>query len=137
MSFPDKLKVDRSQFDELRKTLAREGSLGFRVSTESMAPVIPVGAIIEVAQLDQRPVAPFDILVFWNGSELICHYVRQLNRLAPSGSVYVTSALGGVDLLPLPAEQILGRVVSHKLSLWRRVIILVNVLASRALSGRR
>lgn len=119
--------LSRDDFDRLRQRLAQDGRLGFKIATDSMVPLIPVRDLIIVAPLTAEP-SRFDLLVFWGGDRLICHYLWHVNWLAPKGEArtYITRNLkyGGEDL-PFDSSRILGRVISHQLGRgWRAHIVL-------------
>jgi len=107
----------KNRFERLKADLAANGKLRCRLITGSMAPLMPVGEIIEVAPL-RGDIAPFDILVFMTDERLTCHYVVHANRLKDHDPVIVTRGLAsGHEDIPIRRSAVLGRVVSHRVPL--------------------
>jgi len=127
------LESARTRFTALQNDLAHHGRLGLKVSTDSMMPVISPGTLIEVVPLNTQALRPFTIIVFWNGHELICHYVRHRNTIlsATGQQCYVTGGLNGRDPLPVEACDVLGVVVSHRISALRRLWLVLYFLLHR------
>lgn len=93
----------------------------FRVVTGSMEPVIRIGDVVAVVPV-RLPPRRFDILVFRRKNKAIVHYLWHINRIpAEDGSpVFITRALTGGEDLPVQATEVIGSVVSHRLSLsWK------------------
>ena len=126
--------LSEKDFLRLKKQITSGQRIAFTVASGSMAPVIKVGDFVEVGRMDSAP-KQYDILVFWNGSILVCHYLLHINALnAPDGQpVYVTAGLANsrFEDLPVNSSHVLGKVVSHGLgrltrlkmtgkAIWRR-----------------
>jgi hypothetical protein len=107
------------------------GKVRFTAASGSMEPLIMTGSQIEVGPIDSfDDLRTFDILLFWNGERLICHYLWHINTLTnPDGErTVVTRPLAsyqGEDL-PVPTGHILGRIISHKISFWRKLAIILH-----------
>jgi hypothetical protein len=128
--------LDEVEFRSLKEVLGRIEKITVRVVSGSMEPCIRTGEQIEVSRLRARP-RRFDILTFWNGQVIMCHYLWHTNEYLtnPDGQqVYVTRALrrGSYDA-PITESQILGRVVSHRLSAWARFRIVLFTFFFRKL----
>lgn len=94
----------------------------FTVVTGSMVPIIPVGGKV-VVESHARP-RWGDIVVFWQDGKLICHVLWHQNRVLQSQGeqIYVTRSLVGKNWdVSIRAGQLLGVVISHRLSLWWKV----------------
>jgi hypothetical protein len=131
ISWPEALSV--------RTAIQREKRVSFNVVSGSMEPLIMTGSQIDVAPvvaLDELRV--FDILLFWNGRLLICHYLWHINAIpnADGSRTVVTRplAFNGEDL-PVPEDHILGKIVSHKISFWRKLKIILGKRANDARTG--
>ena len=127
--------ISARDFDAALLLLQAKGRMPMRVASGSMLPVIQVGEVIDVEPLgpDEVP-ARFDILVFWNERLLICHYLWHVNQLRNPGEArtFITRSLGGHEDLPFSESQVLGRVVSHRLSrFWRFRLALTRVLRNK------
>jgi hypothetical protein len=107
-----------------------------QVVTGSMVPLIPVGTKIVVDPL-ATPVR-WDVVVYWDGTRLICHVLWHINRLvsANGATTNVTAPLlgHGVDLV-VTAENMLGVVVGRRLTWPWRLRMLWN--RRRALGAGR
>ncbi|MGZ3688907.1 MAG: S24/S26 family peptidase [Bdellovibrionota bacterium] len=117
--------------EKLRKDIS-SGPTAFTVVTGSMEPLIATGSRI-VVEAVSGPLEVFEIVLFWDGqSTLICHYILHANAIRGPGGIrsYVTHSLRGGEDLPIPENQILGRVTNHRLSRatrWR--IVLARIFA--------
>ena len=128
-----------AEAESVKEAIRKEKRVGFTVVSGSMEPVIMTGQQIEVAPIDSLDdLRTFDILLFWNGKLLICHYLWHINSLPGSRRLKLVitrplASLKGEDL-PVPVEHILGRIVSHKIPFWRKLKILLYK-RSRDLQG--
>ena len=116
-------------FKKLQAKLRHESYLIFRVTTGSMLPLIPIGGQIRVVPLFGLP-KRFDILVFWDGNLLICHYFWHLNQY-PSDQgepILVTRPLKGGEDIPFSVNRVLGIVTSHRLCPVRRSWLVVRAV---------
>lgn len=107
---------------EIFDLLKEKSQFRGKIITDSMSPVIKVGEeiVVEVLSGDLRR---FDIIVFKQDDKLICHYLWGLNQEVEPRLMQTKSLKGDKDL-PIKPEDYLGKVVSHKLSLWRKLRIL-------------
>ena len=102
--------VDKFTFETLKHIIATKGKVRFKVASGSMEPLIAVNSEIDVYPLQGKP-KKFDIIVFWDGQILTCHYVRHVNAIPASNGeeLFVT---GGLDSRfedwPVRTSQILG-----------------------------
>ena len=128
-----------AEVEAVRQTIKEEERVAFTVVSGSMEPVIMTGEQIEVAPIASiDELRTFDILLFWNGKLLICHYLWHINSLpgADGSRVVITrplASLQGEDL-PVPTPYILGKIVSHKIPFWRKLKVLLHK-RSRDLKG--
>jgi hypothetical protein len=124
----------------VRESIRSEKHVGFTVVSGSMEPVIMTGSLIEVEPVESiDELRTFDIILFWNGKRLICHYLWHLNQLpgADGSRIIITRPLtpkDGEDL-PVAVEHVLGRIASHKIPFWRRVRIIFRKRFKEARRG--
>jgi hypothetical protein len=99
----------------------------YRVITDSMEPLIPVGSEIELRKFeDQDKIELFDILVFMNNGKLICHYFWHSNEVFDRGLI-VTRCLKNKNLdEPFERKNILGIVINYKISFWMKLKIIIG-----------
>ena len=107
----------REQFEVL-KTLSLFKS---KVVSDSMLPVIQVGeeVIIDIGNLE---IKRFDIIVVYFDGKLVCHYLWHLNRFLKPILLQTRNMSGKMDF-PVKIEDYLGKVISHRLSLWQKIKI--------------
>lgn len=118
---------------DMKAELHRKGTLAFRVVSSSMEPVIMTGNPILVHPTGLEALKRFDIILFWNGRLLICHYLWHVNSFTePNGSkMMVTRPLlgfGRQEDLPTPSTHLIGRVGNHRIPTWTKLRILWNSL---------
>ena len=87
-----------------------------------MVPVINIGEEIYV-EVKASNLNRFDIIVFWRDEMLICHYLWNINRFIEPKLLQTRNINGGKDY-PIKEEDYIGKVVSHKLSIFRKIKIL-------------
>lgn len=105
--------MTREEFERLKAVPFFRG----KIVTGSMDPVIKIGEEI-VVDVGCRDFKRFDIIVFFQSDKLICHYLWRKNSIVKP-VLYQTRALNGGYDLPVTEELCLGKVISHKLPLWR------------------
>ena len=88
-----------------------------KIVSGSMEPVIKIGEEILVV-VKAKDIKKFDIIVFKQNNKLICHYLWSINKMIDPKLMQTRSLLGGKDF-PIREEDYIGKVVSHKLSVWR------------------
>lgn len=129
--------VSKQEFEALRFYLKEKGEIHLEVVSASMEPLIKVGEQVDVKPMlsGSGTLKKFDIIVFWNGELLICHYIRNFNLLAvPGGQGSITTRGLKTRRYDLPCydEMILGRVLSHRLTFWQKLRLrLLDVLNFR------
>jgi hypothetical protein len=130
-----------SAADQVRQELKLGKTLSiFRVVTDSMAPLIPVGSRIAVAPLPAggvRALKTFDIVLTDYEDKLFCHYLAYVSDYPdPDGNVVcMTRGLNNVDNdFPIPESKVLGQVVSHRIT-WRyKLRIAARVIRAKVAS---
>jgi signal peptidase I len=112
--------LSKDDFEKLQKLPFFKG----RIVSGSMDPVIKVGdqIVVEVGHPDLKR---FDIIVFHAHGKLICHYIWAYNRIFTPVLFQTRSLFGNKDH-PIDHSSYLGKVVSHKLSWWRKCILLLK-----------
>lgn len=88
-----------------------------------MEPVIHVNEDI-VVNVGEMNLKRFDIIVVWLDGKLVCHYLWQMNRFVKPLLLQTRNMKGQLDF-PVKEEDYLGKVVSHRISFWRQLRILL------------
>lgn len=112
--------------DELFAQLKQQPLFKGTVVTGSMVPVIKIGEKIVVDVLSEN-IKRFDIIVFRAQGKLICHYVWNYNRFITPRLIQTRSMYGSYDH-PIHPDEYFGKVVSHRLSWWRKSLIILSTL---------
>jgi hypothetical protein len=94
-----------------------------KILSESMEPVIKKDEEI-VVEVKAVNLQRFDIIVFEDGNKFICHYIWSINKLIEPKLIQTRSLRGPKDF-PFKQEQYVGKVISHRLSYWRKIKILL------------
>lgn len=116
----------RMLFIKAKKLLKINGTISIKIISGSMEPVIRVNDQVTVKSINE-PLKPFDIIVYKNDRELICHYVKHINRHITQGDNNLVQTRGlnaFADDVPVHFDDILGVVVSHKISAWRKLLLI-------------
>lgn len=114
--------IDEAAFLELKSYLSHSQKLNAKVISGSMEPVIMTGDFVEVEAVRVETLKRFDIILYWDGEKLICHYVWHLNRIpgAAGERVILTKKMGkGNPDFPVSEYKILGRITNFSIS-WAR-----------------
>jgi signal peptidase I len=118
-------KISRLDFQSLKTVLEIKKLMSFTIASGSMEPLIMTGENIVVEPIN-GDLKKFDIIVFYFGEKLVCHYLLHCNEI-PSMKMqktYVTRGLAnGYEDLPCENDELFGRVISHKMSYWTRMRI--------------
>lgn len=107
---------------ELKKEILNLPFFKGKVITGSMIPVINIDDEIKV-QVKATGLKRFDIIVFIHEDKLVCHYLWNLNQIVKP-ILYQTRSMSGRIDVPIKEEDYVGKVISHRISLWRRLKIL-------------
>ncbi|MES2855347.1 MAG: hypothetical protein V4692_05770, partial [Bdellovibrionota bacterium] len=97
----------------MRDQLNSSGSLSIQLMSNSMAPILPTGAIAFIAPAKFDELSMRDIVVFWSDGILICHCFWELSKFpAANGErTIVTRGLSSVGFdYPVRESEFLGRV---------------------------
>lgn len=113
-------KMSREQFERLKLLPFFRGT----IVSDSMEPLIKVGDTITV-NVGNRELERFDVVVFWDEGKLVCHYVWTMNRIVPIDLLQTRSLKyhKGKDV-PIGPSDYLGKVVSHRLRVREKFLIL-------------
>jgi hypothetical protein len=125
-----------NEMGPLKEILQRTGSLKCRISSDSMTPLLRVGAMVLVEPLGENgweELRRFDLLVFHDGKDLMCHFLWTKNRLRTPVTLSTRSLKRClVDDPPVTTEQILGVVRGTRLSLRHKMGVLFKNLIFRS-----
>jgi signal peptidase I len=123
----------KPDFQKLKAELREHKELVVRVVTGSMEPVIRVGEGLTLEEI-KKPLKLFDIVVYWNGTAFICHYVWALNRGSSSQSerwVVTRCIASAFEDFPVLESNILGRVTDRQIPFFRKLAIVIKAKLSR------
>ncbi len=137
------MKVSNADFEGLKTSLRKIGSIEIRLISNSMAPLLPTGSIARIEPCSFDDVAKYDMIVFWYHGELMCHCVwaRGAFPAANGERTLITKGLNNASSDdPVRESWVLGRVVSHRTNAWqfnwnlvkRRFGRKLNILGDRA-----
>lgn len=105
--------MDLISFYELKSLLLQKGQIKLRVASNSMFPVLKENEIISVEKCVVADLKTFDIIVFWDGTRLISHFlwVKQLKKEALKYLLITKSIKDPLNIdLPIEEDLILGKV---------------------------
>lgn len=99
----------------------------YRIVSDSMMPLIPVGAEIKVQELrDISNLKKFEILLFKDNDRLMCHYFWHQNKKFDKGNIITRALKTGDKDLPFNKNKIVGVVTNFKISRWLEIKILLQ-----------
>lgn len=112
------MSISREKFNELKNLPLFKS----KVVSDSMVPVIQVGEEI-VIDVGCKDLKRFDIIVIYQDEKLVCHYLWSINRIVSPILLQTRNMSGKLDY-PVALDNYLGKVLSHKLSLWQKLRII-------------
>ena len=139
MGRSEKMEIGPEEFKNLKRDLALKGRLVFELQGKSMAPLMKEGDSVTVEHLGSyKHLQLFDIIVFFDGKRLICHYFwkRSVFEDEKGRRPIMTRPLNplrGKDT-PFNEECILGIVLNYKIGLWMKLRIIVRKLCDICLT---
>jgi signal peptidase I len=119
-SGPDGTEMNEQKIQDILSQKIFKG----KIISASMAPLIKVGDEV-VVEVKARDLKRFDIIIFVQNNQLVCHYIWALNEIMKP-RLLQTRSLAGVKDLPISEEDYIGRVISHRLRWWHifKIILL-------------
>lgn len=112
------MNLNREQFEKLKGLPLFKS----KIVSNSMEPILKIGDEV-VIDVGFKDIQRFDIIVFYHDEKLICHYLWRMNKLVKPILLQTRNMSGKLDY-PITLENYLGKVVSHKLSLWQKLRII-------------
>lgn len=101
--------------------------LKYRIVSDSMTPLIPIGAEVLLEKINQdRPLKKFDIIVFEQKNFLTCHYVWHQNTTFDKGMIITRSLKYNEADTPFERDKIVGLVSNYQISFFIKMKILLN-----------
>lgn len=101
-------------FRNLQNEIENTGYVFVQLVSDSMSPVLKTGdAAIAKPIKDHNRIKKFDILVFFDGEKLLCHYFvgRSSFKDADGVELYLTRGLSAREFdLPVRKDHVLGKV---------------------------
>ncbi len=117
--------MDLIDFYKLKSDLTRLGEYTFKIASDSMHPLLKVDSLVTVRPVEQESLERFDVIIFWEGNRLICHFLWAKQQIELSKkSVFITKSLKdplGFDL-PVKDNLLLGK-LDVKIPLLTRIKI--------------
>jgi signal peptidase I len=103
-------------------------NLSFRVASDSMAPILKTGDILQIDPVkDPQSLKRFDIVVFKSSDRLICHFLWSHNHIGNEPSFSTRSLLNPwVDDAPSSYSFLVGKVRGYRVPVTRRLLILLT-----------
>lgn len=124
------MQLQQSTFDALKKRIHQEEQLPLKVVSDSMTPVIPVGAKLMLTKLRPEELERYDILVFKQREQLNCHFFWAWNY---DGQMMTRSLKNPLENdLPCSTEDVLGKVTNFELKTTQKLRIWLKNLINRS-----
>lgn len=99
--------------------------LKYKVVSDSMTPLIPVGAELDLEKIDETTVLKkFDIIVFIQNNQLTCHYIWHVNETFEKGTIRTRGLKHNEEDLPFHRKMVVGKVKNFKLGFFTKLRIL-------------
>lgn len=118
-----KSKISFDEFKELQSALNKGEPFTFIVSSDSMEPVIKTGEEVVVEPI-REPLKLFDIIVFFQNNDLLCHMYIKPSRLNDG---FLTSSYKYKSYdFPVKKENVLGVIGSHRVGFFRKLQFLMK-----------
>lgn len=99
----------------------------YRVVSDSMEPLIQIGAELILERVRSEDIRKFDILVFKETPVYMCHYVWHVNKVYNKGDIITRSLKEGRLDDAFSFDKVLGRVVNYKIGFLMKCRILLGL----------
>lgn len=100
--------------------------LKYKVVSDSMAPLIPMGAELLLEAVKPEEIKRFDILVFQEQKSLVCHYVWHVNKIHNKGEISTRNLKNGEMDAPFGFAKVNGRVTNFKMGFFLKCRIFLG-----------
>ena len=111
VQIPSAGKLAFSSYLPVADLLIRQGNVRFRVASNSMAPRLLPGDLVDLAPVSQEEIQAGDILAAPRDGAIICHQVTRCFDQDGTRWVVLKGARAEVEDPPVPFHQVIGRVV--------------------------
>ena len=124
---PEFKELSWDKFLELKLLIQKFKTIEVNLMGKSMNPLMHQGDKVHVTKFESiNKLKRFDILVFWSGDLLVCHYFWRKNSIfidSELDPVIMTRPLNPIRAYdaPIKASQILGTVNDVKISFWLKL----------------
>jgi signal peptidase I len=99
----------------------------YKIVSDSMTPLIPIGAEIFLEKIgEDRELKRFDIVVFEQNKQLTCHYIWHQNKNFDKGMTFTRSLKYNAEDDPFDQDKILGIVTNYKIGFFTKIKILIR-----------
>lgn len=85
--------MDLITFKALQNRLSREGLLELRIASNSMEPVLKKDDLITVTETKKSSLKKFDIIVFWQNNQIICHFLWSIQTTRSGEELFISKSL--------------------------------------------
>lgn len=122
--------LQSSTFNSLKKAVHSTAALPLKIVSDSMLPVIPVGAKLLLKKVEPHELARFDIIVFRQREQLNCHFFWSWNY---DGHLMTRSLKEPLENdLACSTDDVLGLVTNFKVSSYQKWAIWLKNLVNRS-----
>lgn len=116
--------MNPSEFLQLKQKISEDGGMQIRVITDSMEPIIKAGDLVCCSPHNNQ-LNIFDLVIIYSSQRLICHFV--FKRKAQDKILTCSYKYLGLDP-PEHIDNILGKITSHKLTLFKKAFVWIKIL---------
>lgn len=103
--------------------------LKYKIVSDSMSPLIPIGAEIEIRKLvDGEQLKKFDIILFKQDMRLVCHYFWHENKIFDKGMINTRCIKNLDEDHPFARTQVIGVVTNFKIGNWLKFKMIIRDL---------
>lgn len=114
--------ISFEEFEKLKSALQAGAPLSFVIYSDSMEPILKAGDRVSVVPIS-RPLKIFDLIVFFQENDLVCHLFIKKSLL--NHSLITTSFKYRKFDYPVKEDHLLGVVDSHRLSFLQKLKLLI------------
>lgn len=102
-------------------------NLKYKVVSDSMTPLIPIGADLELEKISSlSDLKRFDIVVFVQNNQLMCHFIWHINDHFDKGVVVTRALKDNKEDAPFHYKSIVGKVKNFRMNFLTRLRVLIR-----------
>ena len=124
--FEEGLSFDSIPLSQFKKLIEKQGYFFCRIISDSMMPLIQLNDRARIEPVGPvGDLKPFDIIVFFDGERLNCHFLWKISSRGDKHELLTRSLKNPhSNDLPITAEHLLGKVTNFRINRWIRFWIL-------------